>query len=88
MQHNMSMTFMVLVTFTLGFVLDIIQVAYTNAAFKNRKYVAANWSVLFAGFAALLIICVVHNPWLMIPYLLGVWMGTVVSISEKDNLDE
>lgn len=84
----MHLICLVLLTFCCGFVLDILQVWFTNAAVKGKAYVAANFSVVFAGLAALLIIFVVHNPWLMIPYLAGVWVGTVFGMRYRSEDDE
>lgn len=69
-----------LAIFSYGFALDILQVIYTAAIVKNKTLTAANISVLYSGIAAGAVVSIAQNKWLFVPYLIGVWTGSLVGM--------
>lgn len=68
------------VTFLCGFLLDVLQVLYTSSIVKQKSLRAANLSVVYSAIAALAVVEYVQDVRLFVPYLAGVWFGTLVGM--------
>jgi hypothetical protein len=73
------------VVFLYGFLLDVFQVLYTASIVKNRTLRAANLSVVYSAIAAGAVVSVVENRWLFLPYLAGVWLGSLSGMVLKSS---
>lgn len=70
-----------LTAFAAGFLLDYWWTVYTRAVLDGRHTMAALSSMAIGGLSAAGLLSVVNDPWTLIPYILGLGLGTYVAVS-------
>ncbi len=80
MQYGWS----VCVLFCLGFGTDFAWAKWTVASNKHRPFIAANWSMVLFTSGLAYTLCVVDREWgLVVSYLVGGYIGTVIAVYKK-----
>lgn len=74
--------------FLFGFVIDISYVVWVRSVAKGRKILAGLSSLLITAPALFGYYSVFHNLWLSIPYLLGLFIGTVIGLFIHEKLEK
>lgn len=74
---------MVLFVFLAGAGIDLAWTRYIQSVHDKRRVAAANYSVAIAALSLLGVTTVVHDGWMSIPYLLGLWLGTYVAVEDR-----
>lgn len=69
--------------FPLGIVLDMIWVFWMHAVEKMWKWRAGFWGMMTAVVGLMATVDVVHNPIQSIPYLAGIFVGSVLGVQLK-----
>ena len=62
------------------FFTDVFYTYYLGAIQEKRAIASANWAAIVYVIASMLIIGYTDNPWLLIPAILGAWLGTYIGI--------
>jgi len=65
------------------FFTDIIYTYYLGAVQDKRAFAASNWAVVVYLTTTLLVISYTIDHWLLIPAILGAWLGTYIGIKLK-----
>lgn len=69
-----------LICFVCMFLLDFAWARYTRAAAGSRRVASANYAVLITLLNVVVTTHWVGDPWLVVPTLLGAWVGTYAAI--------
>jgi len=72
-----------LLLFVAYFVYDLLYAKWTEYVVTKRPYLAAHASVGIYLIGSWGIILYVANPWLLIPIILGAWLGTYVAVKRS-----
>ena len=72
-----------LLVFVLACLVDILYVLWMNAVTAKRSYLAATAAVGIAACGVVNVINVVGDHWLVIPYLLGAFVGVLLGCKVK-----
>ena len=78
------MELQIILVFFLGFCIDLFYVLYVNAVRDKAKIKAGVASVLLAAPALFGFMSILEDRWLMIPYFLGLFIGTVTAITWEE----
>lgn len=74
-----------LATFGMGLALDLLFTWYVVAAANNMKLKAAVYSVGAAAVSVFGTISIYETRWLAVPYFFGLFCGTLLALSLKEN---
>ena len=69
--------------FCMGFIIDFAYVKWVQKVGEGKRIEAGCASVFIAAPAALGITEIVHNQVMIAPYLLGIFLGTVISVKKE-----
>jgi len=69
--------------FVYGFCLDVFYILWLNSIEKNWMWRASIWGTILGAITLFATVDVVHDPLQSIPYLLGMFVGSVVSMYYK-----
>lgn len=72
-----------LLAFLAMFFTDIIYTYYLRAVQCESAVPAGLWAAILYILTSVVIIGYIHNPWLLIPSVLGAFLGTYVGIKYK-----
>ena len=70
-------------TFLYGILIDVLYVVWIHAVSVNRKHIASFATVGIALCGSLGTLGIVDNRWMLLPYLLGIYCGTVAGMRIK-----
>lgn len=62
------------------FATDVCWALYVRRTKDGNAFAAANWAVLLFVTGAVATITYVKDPWLLIPAMVGAWLGTFATI--------
>ena len=65
------------------FFTDIFYTYYLSAIQEKNAFASANWAVVVYVIASMLVIGYTNDHWLLIPAILGAWLGTYIGIKLK-----
>jgi len=65
------------------FFTDIFYTYYLKAIYEERAIAASNWAVVVYFIASFLIIGYTTDHWIILPAILGAWLGTFVGLKIK-----
>lgn len=65
------------------FFTDIFYTYYLAAIQERNAFASANWAVVVYVIASMLVIGYTSDHWLLIPAILGAWLGTYIGIKLK-----
>lgn len=65
--------------FAIMVAMDFVYVRYTHAITAHKAIPAANWAAVIICLGGLNIVGYSHDPWLIIPGVLGAWAGTFLA---------
>lgn len=71
------------IIFLYGFALDVFYLLWLNAIDKMQVWRASLWGTILGAVTLFATVDVVHNPLQSIPYLAGMFVGSVVGMSIK-----
>lgn len=74
------MTWQIVITFFALFVTDVAWAFYINKVKNGSPLQSALWATFMFGIGAVGTISYVHNAWLLVPALLGAFVGTYVGV--------
>lgn len=75
----------IVIVFFLGMAIDISWACYIKAVARNDKFIAALFSVAVVLPGLFSILEILENKLLMVPYCLGLFCGTLLVLSLKDD---
>ncbi len=78
----------VLKVFAYGLVLDIFYVLWVLSVHERAKIKAGIFSIFISAPAVLGIVEITSSIWLIIPYLAGIFVGTVVGLTLHERLEK
>lgn len=74
------MIYRALLVFTFGLLIDAVYVFWVVAVEKNRIHLAGLCTVCIATSSSLGFLDIVDNHWLLVPYLFGIYLGTILGV--------
>ena len=70
--------------FIATFLADMCWTKYSISATERKAFEAALWSVAIIALGAFTLIVYVHNNWLLIPELIGAFLGTYLAVKHSN----
>lgn len=70
--------------FLAGFALDFLWTFYMRAVANGSALLAAGTSTAIGGLSALGVLRIVEDGWAMVPYLGGLFLGSLVAVKLGD----
>lgn len=67
----------------IGFLTDIVWVMWMDAVAKLKPWKSGFWGVMTSVVGLIAIVNIVENHWHTIPYLIGMFCGSVVGVYYK-----
>lgn len=80
---TLSPTTKAIVVFFLSIALDWLWAKYIQSTSDGKRLAAATYSAMIAAWGGLLSIEYIANNWLLIPMVLGYFVGTYISVKPK-----
>lgn len=76
-----------LIVFVVAIAVDVVWGFYIRRTNEGKAIAAANFAVLLMGLGAINVISYTQNKWMLIPIIVGNWIGTyaVVKWDHKKN---
>lgn len=71
-----------------GIAVDVLATMVFHYTNKNRALMAANFNVLLTACFLYIFVDVSKDPYVAIPYLMGIWIGGIVGILVKKQLEK
>jgi uncharacterized membrane protein YfcA len=79
---------MKLAAFCSGVAVDVLATMVFHYTNQNKAVMAATTNVLVTGCVLFVFVDVSKDPWVAIPYLIGIWVGGILGVALKKRLEK